>query len=271
MSGFPSLLSALLLAIVFAQPAYAHPGTAEAVAYVDRLIAAQPRSQELYIQRGMIQSNDGRFAQALADFSRAQELGDPLAVGFELGVLHYRMRDFPTAKRYLDTWLARLPDHVPALEYRARLARETGDHAAALADFRRLLALQQRPNPAWFIEAAEMLAAPDGAGIAEALAVLDEGNRRLGITPQVQRKAIELERRRRRPDLAVARMQAMIAAFGETPDMRVELGELLVEAGRRPEALPQFRAAIAEIGALRDTPARRRLRARAEAQLAAAL
>jgi tetratricopeptide (TPR) repeat protein len=245
----------------------AHPGVEQALRYFDQLIEQSPREQALYVQRGIVYSNDGQYEQARADFTRAAELGDPVLVSFDLGVLHYRMGDFAASRRYFDAWLQRFPDHAACLEYRARLLRDAGDHDGAIADFRRVFALQPRPNPGDYISVAEMLESRGDAGVAEALDVLDQGNAKLGVTPQIQRKAVALELRRKQPERAIERMRALEPMLGESPDWKVEMGELMLAVGRRDEAQVYFRKALDQLGSLRLTPARQQLMHRAQGHL----
>lgn len=245
----------------------AHPGVEQALRYFDQQIEQSPRDQALHAQRGIVYSNDGQYEQAMADFMRAAELGDPLLISFDLGVLHYRMGDFAASRRYFNAWLQRFPDHAACLEYRARLLRDAGDHDGAIADFRRVFALQARPNPGDYISVAEMLASRGDAGVAEALEVLDQGNAKLGVTPQLQRKAVALELRLGQPERAIERMRALEPTLGDSPDWKVEMGELMLSAGRGGEAKAWFRKASDQLEGLRPTPARQQLMRRVQADL----
>ena len=265
-------VSALALALIFLfahQGIRAHPGVQEALRHYDRLIEQSPRDQALYVQRGIVYSNDGQYEQARADFTRAAELGDPVLVSFDFGVLHYRMGEFPASRRYFDAWLQRFPDHAAGLEYRARLRRDAGDHDGAIADFRRVFALAPRPNPGDYISVAEMLESRGDEGVAAALGVLDQANAKLGVTPQVQRKAIALEMRRKQPERAIERMRALESTLGASPDWKVEMGELMLLTGRSEEAQAWFRKAADQLAGLRLTPARQQLMRRAQAHLGA--
>jgi tetratricopeptide (TPR) repeat protein len=268
---FPVNRVGALLAIVILfghQGLRAHPGVEEALGYFDRQIEQSPRDQALYVQRGMVYSNDGQYQKAEADFTRAAALGDPVLVSFELGVLHYRMGDVATSRRYFDAYLQRFPDHAACLEYRARLLRDAGDHDGAIADFRRVLALEAHPNPGNYISLAEeMLESRGDEGIAGALNVLDQANAKLGLTPQIQHKAIELELRRKQPERAIERMRALEPMLGESPDWKVEMGELMLAVGRREDAQAYFRKAVDQLGSLRLTPARQQLMRRAQGHL----
>jgi tetratricopeptide (TPR) repeat protein len=222
-------------------------------------IQARPDEQELYIQRGSAYSNDGQLARALADFEQAETLGAPFVVAFNQGVLHYRMGEFDAARRYFDTFLKHFPGHAPSLEYRARLLRDAGEHEAAVADFEAYFAMNKQPNPGHYVSAAKMLAGLEGKGVEPALAMLDEGMERLGVIPQLQHYAIQLELERKNTAGAIARLESLGPAMGESPDWKVEMGELLLLAGKPAEAQRRFDEASAQLKTLRTTVARQRL------------
>ena len=262
----------IIAAALFLVPAcavQAHPGAHVVIDYFTTQIREHPAEQALYIQRGIAYSNDGQFDPALADFRKAEQLGDPAVVAFELGVLHYRKGDFPGARSYLDAFLAKHPGHPGALEYRARLRRDAGDPLGAVADYRAYFASVPRPNPGDYSAAAALLAGVPEQGAAAALALLDEGMARLGLLPQLQRQAIALELARGRVDLAISRQRALEPVLRGSPDWGVEMGELLLRAGRSADARGHFEQAARELAAARPTPARLEMARRAQAGLAA--
>lgn len=253
-----------LLCCLYVQPLRAHPGAHASIQHFNQLIEQQPDDHTLYVQRGIALSNDGQYEAALADFRRAEELGDPVMVAFDLGVLHYRMEKFDQAKRYFDTYLEKYPNHAACLEYRARLLRDAGDFGASVADFQRVFELLERPNPGHYVSVAEMISARGETGIAPALSILDSGNAKLGVTPQLQHYAIGLELRRGRPDLAIARQVTLEPTLGQSPDWKVDMAELLLENGDKAESLRLLKIASEQLDELRKTPARLALRDRIE-------
>ncbi len=258
---FRSCLKRLIrLSVLFlsSAPAWlaAHPGVDTALAYFSEQIRMLPGQQLPYIQRGNIYSNDGRYAQALADFQQAARLGEPLLVSFDLGVLYYRMGDFATARHYLDAFLDRYPDHQRGLEYRARLLRDAGEYRASVADFTHLFELRERPNPGDFSAVANMLASTGAEGIEQALAIIDQGHRKLGLTPQLQEQAIALELRRDRPDRAILRLRLLEPMLGESPQWKVDMADLLLQVGEPEQATALLDAAESQLDRLRRTPAR---------------
>lgn len=263
-----SFLPGVFLTALLACLAEAHPGAHLVIDHFTAEIEERPLDQALRIQRGIAYSGDGQYEQALADFRRAEELGDPVAVAFDLGVLYYRMEDFAGARRCFDIYLDKYPGHAQTLEYRARLRRDTGDAAGAVQDYRDYFARTARPNPGDYSAAALLLSSMPTEGEEPALALLDEGMSRLGLIPQLQQQAIALELRRGRTDRALARQRALEPVLGDSPDWKVDMGELLLQSGNKAEAERQFRLAVEQLETLRPTPARRALRDKAQQRLA---
>ena len=243
-------------------PLLAHPGAHASIAHYSQMIEQQPDNYGLYVQRGIAYSNDGQYPAALADLNLVAERGDPVLVSFDLGVLHYRMGEFGAARKYFDTYLHKFPDHAPCLEYRARLLRDQGAFEASVADFKRVFALQERPNPGHYVSVAEMISSQGEQGIAPALDLLDSGNAKLGLTPQLQQHAIQLELRRKRADLAVERMRALEPMLGNSPEWKVEMAELYIQTGQTEQANSLLHGAVRQLESLRRTPARIELRER---------
>ena len=258
------LLVALLVALLSPSLADAHPSAQHRIEMLSKSIRAQPGEPRLYMQRGEAFSNEGMLDRALVDFQKAEKLGDPVLVAFDLGVLHYRMGKLDVSLRYFDLFLARYPRRAQALEYRARVRRDAGDHAGAVADFNAYFALQRQPNPGDYLSAAQVLASMDGEGIGSALAMLDRGMARLGVIAQLQLPAVELEKRRDNTAQAIARLATLEPALGSSPDWKVDMGELLLLDGRREEARAYFAAASIQLASLRPTTARKRVLDRLE-------
>jgi len=247
---------------LFHAPAMSHPGASSAIDHYNHEIERQPRDQSLYIRRGIAYSSDGQYDKALADFKQAEQLGPPIMVGFDLGVLFYRRGELDLAKAQFDTYLDTFPDHAACLEYRARLLRDMGDPKGSVTDFQRVFELQQRPNPGHYISVADMLEANGPEGVIQALAILDGGNAKLGVTPQLQKRAIRLELQRGRPDLAIERLDALKPMLGHSPEWKVEMAELQLQSGEEEAASQLLKEATEQLDSLRKTPARQALRER---------
>ena len=240
--------------IVCAFSAHSHPGARSTIDHFSHKLEREPKSQALHIQRGIAYSADGQFDNALADLQKASTLGDPVLVSFDLGVLHYRKGEFEEALRHFDQYLERFPQHSACLEYRARLRRDKGDHEGAIADFLQVFELEKSPNPGHYISVARMLA--EDERVLEALKVLDEGNSKLGLTPQLQFVAIGLEEQRNRIDRAIERLQALHPILGESADWKVQMGALQHGNNNPKQGNALLLAAKKQLGELRRTPAR---------------
>jgi tetratricopeptide (TPR) repeat protein len=255
------LLPLMLLALSLGQPASAHPGASATIDHYSHEIEHDPKSQRLYLLRGIAYSNDGRYDDALADFKQAEKLGEPVLVSCDLGVLQYRKGEFEAAVGYLDRYLERYParGREYCLEYRARARRDSGDHAGSIRDFRRVIEMEPRPNPGHYVSVATMLTESGESGIDEALAILDAGIAKLGLNPQLQHQAIELELTRERPDRALARSEALRPILGDSPEWKVDMAELYLRNGEKTQAGRILKEAKAQVKQLRKTPARLRL------------
>lgn len=256
-----SLLPLIVLALGLGQSASAHPGASATIDHYSHQIEQDAKNQRLYILRGIAYSNDARYDDALADFKHAEQLGDPVLVSCDQGVLHYRKGEFDAAVGYLDRYLERYPagGRKYCLEYRARALRDSGDHAGSIRDFRRVIELEPRPNPAHYISLATMLAESGESGIGDALVILDAGIAKLGLNPQLQHYAIELELKIERPDRALARSEALRSILGDSPEWKVDVADLYLRNGARRQADQMLNDAKAQLKLLRKTPARLRL------------
>ena len=119
-----------------------------------------------------------------------------------------------------------------------------------------------RPNPGHYVSVADMLEATGPEGVVRALAILDGGNAKLGITPQLQQRAIRLELLRGRTDLAIERLETLKPTLGDSPEWKVEMAELQLQIGNEAVARQLLQEATLQLDSLRKTPARRALRER---------
>ena len=260
LAGFGLLLCANLVS--------AHADFSSKLDMLNHKIEHNSKDQRLYILRGRTYSDKSKYALAMVDFRKAEKLGDPVNVAFALGVLHYRANEFPRARRYFDAYLKAFPNHPASVEYRARLLRDAGDYRASLADFERYFELRKNPDPGYYISAAQMLLALPDKGLPAAIDILDQGIEKLGLNPQLQYFAVELEQRRKNYDQAIARMQTMKSMLGESPKWKTDLGKIEQLAGKQSAAQALFSEAKAQLLTLRKTPARIALLAELELLLA---
>ena len=257
----------LCCALSLASVVSAHPGQHEQLARINLSMQQQPANQALYMQRGVIYSNAGQFEEAMADYAQAEALGPPILVAHDLGVLYYRMGDFERAAQYLDTYLVQFPSSAATYDYRARVARDSGDLPRAVAELDMYFTVQERPHPGNYLAAANMLQQMGKTD--EALSRLDQGLEQLGLIPQLQRRAIELELQRKQPDNAIIRHESLRVPLHESPGWKLQKAELLLRVNRRSEAENLVIAATTELAELRPTPARQQLQQQAQEMLRA--
>ena len=250
------LLQLLLLCVLFLSNsnAFAHAGHDAQLLRINRAIEQQPDDQALYIRRGSIYCENRQFDHASADFEQAERLGPKVVVAFERGVLYYRMGDFERATDYFNQYLEQFPEAAHAFEYRAWAARDTGDYPLAIADLNSYFELLETPHPGNYIAAANML--HDMQQTQQALQLLDKGMEKIGLTPQLQRRAIELELERDQVSNAIARHDSLRSTLNENPLWKLQMAELLLQDNRNEEARKMAQQAETELLALRPTPAR---------------
>jgi Flp pilus assembly protein TadD len=118
----------LLAALLAAAPAWADEyselndmlrsgRTAEALARIDKAIAAKPRDPQLRFLKGVGQSQAGRSAEAMATFTALTQDHPELPEPYNnLGVLHAARSEFDQARTALETAVRLLPAFAVAHE-----------------------------------------------------------------------------------------------------------------------------------------------------------
>jgi tetratricopeptide (TPR) repeat protein len=244
---------------------WAHPSEAEKIALLTQRIQAEPANQRNYMERGAAYTHDGQFDLALADFRKAEQTGDPVRVAYELAVLYDRTGELQTARRYADAFLHRFPDSAAALQLQARLLAKLGEREQAIANYEKLLSLPAAPNPGTYLALAALVREHHGeGGVAASLAVLDRGIGRLGVIPQLQQPAIDLETQRGAFANAIERLDRLEPMLGSSPEWKVQKVEMLLKVDRADEAGALLTGAAKQLESLRATPARHKLKARIE-------
>lgn len=268
------LLPGLLLT---AQLAWAHGAVHDQIKALDARIAHEPANAGLYLDRGRLYMEDRHLAEAIEDFRRALKLDPGLrAIHYFQGDALLKSGDAAGAEREARIFLSALSpeDHGGLLRGHRLLGQslmEQGRPLDAAGAFRSALAQAQEPDPAHYLECA---AAYRAAGQGEtALRVLDDGIGRMGVLPSLQEKAIEIEMESGRADGALGRLDRLIAGGKGAESWLYRKGEILLAAGRRPEARQAFESAAAALQALpagrRQTRSMLQLRKEIEAGLAA--
>lgn len=109
-----------------------------------RLIERRPDFAAGQFNLGILLKRALRFAEARDAYEKALSLGiaDPAEVHSNLGVLFGEMRDAERARKSYEQALAIRPDYVPARFNLAGLCEDTGDRAAAIEHYERILAAE---------------------------------------------------------------------------------------------------------------------------------
>lgn len=236
-------------------PAHAHGGLDQAIAALSRDIATAP-SVELLLMRARLHLAHDDRANALADCARAHVLapGSPLVAHCRAQVLHADGQP-EAALDALDRCVALRPDDGEALELRAAVLRDLDRPAEALRDLDRREAAMPPAQPQFYLDRLALQVAA-GRPLAERLAGIDQGMRRLGALVVFEEAALRCEREGGLAEAALARLDRLIAAAARPEAWLLERGDLLRDLGRPLEAEAAYRAALTAIARL---PAARRL------------
>jgi len=225
----------------------AHGDLHEQIAAASRAIARQPDDAALYLARGELYRGHHETEPALADYAIALRLDLTLdAARLARGRLLLEAGRPGDSLPDLDRFLAAQPNHAEALVVRARARSATADPSHARIDYDRALGLS--PNPDWYIERARLVRV--SAGPAAALDGLDEGMARLGPVVTLTLEAIECELSLADYDAPLLRLDRLTAASGAHPHWTLRRGDILLAAGRAPDARAAFITAIAALDAL---------------------
>lgn len=251
--------SLILLLLLTGTVSHAHPGIAESLKQLDVLIATNPHTQALFIRRASLHTSNGEWALAQHDLNHAQSLGGQWKIAFELGRLHYHKGEFQTALDYLTQYLTRYSSHASSHLLRAKAAQQIERFDTALDSYHEYFRFSKSPHPAEYLAAARILASPQRAELKSALNLLDDGLGRLGLVPQLQRYATELELEQNATENALKRWRTLEGAFHSSPAWKTTLAQILFAAGRSNKALTLIKTIRTELEAMKVTPARRDL------------
>jgi len=241
----------LAATILFAIPpglvrADGFPG--ERLIRADRRVAASPEDPAAFWRRAELRREVGDFDGALEDLDRAAGLA-PAAT--ETAILRARV--------YLDSGQALAALEVlgvggvaergaaEAQRLKAESLLKLGRPAAAADAFSQAIAFQPGAAPALYLARARAQVAVGVEALPAALAGLDEGIEAMGPVPALVRESIEIELALGHVDQALLRIAKASAASQRRETWLEWRGQILEEAGRRPEALAAYQDAIDEL------------------------
>ena len=266
------MVAVLISALVQPQAACAHGDLDLRILAITRQIeAAANNPARLYLERGELQREHGEWTAASADYDRAAQLDPNLpGVDFCRAKLLADSGQLEAARRMFDQAIQHSPADGECRAGRARVLLKLGQRQAAIADFQRGLELLRQPRPDDVLELAQALNA-EGQG-AEALRSLDEGIKKLGPIVPLQGYAVDLELGRKNNEAALARIETILARALRKESWFARQGDILLEAGRAPEARRLYAAALAAVnrlpGRLQQGPSMVKLQAHVNAALA---
>jgi tetratricopeptide (TPR) repeat protein len=218
----------------------------EAWVAVQRMVDLRPDTGSLAraSYAAELRGDPARARQLLAD--ALQLAPSPVDAGFAcyyLGELAWNSGDLAGAGGWYAEGLRRAPDYLPLLSGRARVAAAQGRFAAAIADYRTLVARQ--PQPGYLIEYGDLLAARgDAAGAAAQYAVLRTEEKLFaaqGVNVDLELALFDADHGAPARALTEARAEYAVRRSVAVED---GLGWALHVNGRDADALPHARAAV---------------------------
>lgn len=241
----------IALSLGITLPAKAHVEIAVQVAELTRQIDADPGNAALYLRRGDLHRIHRNWSAALEDFQNASQLDPKLHAGLLLlGKMLLEAGLQAQALAALDRFLVTEPGSPEALFFRARAFARCGRRLEAAGELSLAISRfvsPRAPPPEYYLERARALAGGGSEGMLAALRGLDEGLERLGHPIALELCAVDLELAMRRPDAAIERLEKTARRSPRQETWLARKGEVLLEAGRFPEARRAFEDALAAI------------------------
>lgn len=227
----------------------AHGTHGQLMEVVNRKLESSPTDANLWVQRGILNLEHEDAAQAIDDLEKAERLapGKLPTLWLKGRALEFSGK-LPEARAALDVHLLRFPDHAAGYTSRARVLVKLGARDEALADYRTALAKSPDAEPDLVHEAAVALNVSGHCD--EALKVLDAGLKRLGETPSLALKALEIEVKAGRYDSALARVETLQKSAPRAEPWMAKRAELLGQAGRLEESRAAWLALVAHLANL---------------------
>jgi tetratricopeptide (TPR) repeat protein len=235
-----------LLALT-ATTAPAHPEIEAGLARLNSALAAEPRNAELLLERGELYARHEEWLHAEANYLAAAEITPRHAgIARARGALALAQNRPAEALPLLDQARALDPQDPSTRILRARALRKLERNDEAGTEYDHVLGQLRSPSPSLVLERAALLAPAD------ALKVLNDAISRLGPVPALELRALALEEALGRIDAALARLDRLTAAAERKETWFRRRGDVLLRAGRPPEARTAYAAALAALGALPD-------------------
>ncbi len=244
-----SLLQAAAALLLLSTSAFGHGAYHDELQRSNEEIVTRPNDGSLLFHRAYLYVLHGEWQMALADLENADRL-EPgrYATDWLRGQALTAGGQFEAGKTVLDDFLTQYPEHGGALASRARVLDKLEQHEAALVDFRSALMKTPNAEPDLVMEVAEALVAQKH--IEEAADLIDAHLLRLGHSPGLIIKALELEVAIGRFDAALSRVDAMQKTEPRPEPWMAKRASVLAQAGRLKDSQEAWQALFAHIQAL---------------------
>lgn len=242
------VLSGLVLIMVWAPAAWAHPELAAVQGAVDEALVANPDDAKLLMRQGRLREEARDWDGALVSFAHALGHGADADVVAAARAHVFLAAGFPRmAKLEYDALLAKRPDAYDLLFERGRAQLAIGQLEAADADWTRAIAHLAQPRPEHVIAHTQAWRAAGKP--AEALRALEAGMARTGPLPALQLTAIDLDLEQQRFDSALARLDTLLKQTPTNEAWIAKRADILQRAGRTDEARAERARALQQIEA----------------------
>jgi tetratricopeptide (TPR) repeat protein len=197
------------------------------------VIALAPEFAEVYMNLGLVYQLQNRFAEAMTEFRRALKLKSSLTgANFFLGVDYCKMGDGPKAVQYLKTALKASPNQSEIALWLATAQEISGDIDAEVATMRQALVSHPKDVDLLYLlgHAYERLGKQEAARIEK---VAPDSFRKEQFLAESYAASNEWPS-------AVIHFQNAVAAAPKQTGLHVELGEVLLHAGKVSQAGREF-------------------------------
>lgn len=211
------------------------------LAEIARELESRPSDPALFRQRALLHVSHEDWQAALVDLEQVDRLTSDQIDTSWLRAQALDIGGQPAAaKGVLDVFLKRYPDHAGALATRARVLVKLAEPEAALTDYRTALSKSPHAEPELVQEVVETLTTQKLHE--EAASLLETNLRRLGNSPGLVMKALELELMLGRYDDALARVEELQKSAPRPEPWMARRASVLAQAGRFSESIAAWQA-----------------------------
>ena len=253
----------LALAVVSSGPtqrAFAHEGLHDRIERVNLEIEQHPTEARLFVERAELHRQSASWAPALEDLARASGLTNAdTELELVRGRLMFDMRWYESARKALERFLQRNPNHVVAHEANSRVFEALGEFQMAAESWTQAIRLSRVALPEMYVARANCVSKTGADRTSEALAGLEEGFRKLGRITSLHLCALDIELAAGQHDAALARIEELLVVATRKDLWLAKRGDVLSAAGRAVEARRAYEDSLRAISRL--LPKRRRARA----------